>query len=223
MIDQNAARILAANRYAAEMISSPDFPHAGEYVITGPQRGNLNGELGWHLYIGCVVASSGPTRHASDGWVELKHPDGAIRRYSGQFFYRASGALAERIRALFVDEPTPLRPKKPQDFTTEVLKFFADNDIREYLFWTQDLRFFVLCNDLFHWGSSDMEPLTKENLPELVRACQEAGDDGPLLFCARRRGMRPQAAMYQHLDEKNWPLFDTAGPDRKKTVQDVPS
>lgn len=223
MIDQNAARVIVAGRYSAEMISSPDFPQPGEYVISGPQRGNLNGELGWHLYLGCVVASSGPTRHTHDGWVELKHPDGTTRRYSGQFFYRAAGALAERIRALFVTEPTPLMPKKPQEFMAEVLKIFADHDIREYLFWTQDLRFFVTCNDLFHWGSSDLEPLTAESLPDLVRACEEAEDDGPLLYCARRRYMRPQAAMYRHLAEKHWPLFDAAGPERGEAVQDQPS
>jgi hypothetical protein len=111
-MDQHEARLIAGNRYSAEIITAPDFPRPGEYVITGPQRGNLDGEQGWHRYLGCVVASSGPTRHACDGWAEVKHPDGVIRRYSGQFFYRATGVLATRIQALFVTKPIPLHPKK---------------------------------------------------------------------------------------------------------------
>jgi hypothetical protein len=103
-----------------------------------------------------------------------------------------------------------------EDFTNRVLAFFAENDIREYLFWTQDLHFFILCNDLFCWGCSDLEPLAEESLLDLARACADAGDDGPLLYCARRRGMRPQIAMYEHFEERNWPLFDSAGPEREK-------
>ena len=106
--------------------------------------------------------------------------------------------------------------KHSANFSEEVLGFFADHDIREHLFWTQDLKFFILCNDLFHWGCSDLEPLTEETMPELARACKDAGDDGPLLYCARRRGMRPQAPMYKHFNRENQSLFDAAGPERDR-------
>jgi hypothetical protein len=115
MIDQHAARVVVANRYTAEIIIAPDFPQPGDYVIAGPQRNNLNGEQGWHLYLGCVVNTSGDARYDHAGWVEVKHPDGIIRKHSGQFFYRATGALAGRIRNLFVSKPTPLRPGSWRD------------------------------------------------------------------------------------------------------------
>jgi len=48
------------------------------------------------------------------------------------------------------------------------------------------------------------------------RALDEAGDiDGLYLYVARRRGMRPQGAMYKHIEEKNWPLFNLCGPERE--------
>jgi len=39
-----------------------------------------------------------------------------------------------------------------------------------------------------------------------------------LLYCARKRKMRPQGAMYEYLNKENWPLFDECGPVREKSL-----
>lgn len=85
------------------------------------------------------------------------------------------------------------------------------------------LRLYVLCSDLFHWGTADMEEITDANVQSLADTIAECeailgryrADDAPLLWCARQRGMRPQGAYYKHLDEALWPLFDAAGPERE--------
>ena len=40
------------------------------------------------------------------------------------------------------------------------------------------------------------------------------GTHGPLLFCCRVRGMRPQGAALRSIPKPLWPLFDAAGPER---------
>jgi hypothetical protein len=35
-----------------------------------------------------------------------------------------------------------------------------------------------------------------------------------LLWCCRKRAMRPQAAYYKYYPESEWALFDAAGPER---------
>ena len=84
------------------------------------------------------------------------------------------------------------------------------------IFWDENLKFYVLCNDFFFWACSDAEDITEKNFHELEKAIKDAGEqDGPLLFCARMRKMRPQGAAYCLAQQKNWPLFDKCGPPRK--------
>jgi hypothetical protein len=97
----------------------------------------------------------------------------------------------------------------------ELLSFLAEHDVREYVFWTSDLEFYVDCSDVFFWGAGDAEQITAENFEEFKSAVVEAGADGPALFCARMRKERPQGAVYEHLDEENWALFDACGPRRE--------
>lgn len=119
----------------------------------------------------------------------------------------------------------------------------------QVLFWRTDgqyapITFFITCNDLFYWGGSDAEKITKENFPEIRRAIEdvrfalgfpknpsrkEEGDIylknkieefwdaellGALLFCARARKMRPQKPYYKNLPVKIHHLFDECGPNR---------
>lgn len=95
------------------------------------------------------------------------------------------------------------------------------------LWWRQvddeDLRLFVNCNDVFHWGSADVEEITDDNissLEEAVAECQALvgqwdAADGFILWVARMRELRPQGAFYQAIDKRLWSLFDEAGPERE--------
>lgn len=88
------------------------------------------------------------------------------------------------------------------------------------LFWhnsdpTKDAGLFVLCNDVFFWGSADGETVTADNIETLEQAMKDGGRDGAWLFVARVRGERPQGAAYSYIEAERWPLFDAAGPERE--------
>jgi hypothetical protein len=108
-------------------------------------------------------------------------------------------------------------------FMTQVLDLFARLDSRDMLFWrinNGDIRFFVICNDTFAWATADVEEITQDNVKDLeqavadVQAADPDADEwmGPLLFCARQRGMRPMPRM--ELPKMLKPLFDACGPER---------
>jgi len=108
-------------------------------------------------------------------------------------------------------------------FMTRVLDLFSRLDSHDMLFWRMDdgnIRFFVICNDIFFWATADVEEITQgnvENLEQAVADVQVADPDadewmGPLLFCARRRGIRPMPRM--ELPKTLKPLFDACGPER---------
>lgn len=102
------------------------------------------------------------------------------------------------------------------DSIIKLLQLVAEADIHSYIFWNSSLDFFVNCNDLFFWGCADAERITEDSIEDLATAIKDAGDiDGPRLYCARRRKMRPQGCIYKYIDIKNWHLFDACGPERK--------
>lgn len=101
------------------------------------------------------------------------------------------------------------------DFILRVLKLAADYDFESELGWTPELEFFIHCPDFFHWGSADVEPITEDDLALLERSAKDDDVDGPLLFCARKRGMRPQGACYENLTRELWHLYDACGPERE--------
>ena len=94
--------------------------------------------------------------------------------------------------------------------------------------------FYVNVNDLFFWGTADLEEVTPDNIGELERAyadCQAVADEinrgkqpgqrfylwrqlAQMLFAARQRQLRPQGCCYPEHREF-WPLFDAAGPERE--------
>lgn len=100
-------------------------------------------------------------------------------------------------------------------------------DATDELWWRSDadgrLRLFAQCNDVFAWGCADCEEITPANLEILEQARADVAaatnDSWPvqfgILFAARVRGMRPQGAVYPHLDKRVWKLFDAAGPERE--------
>lgn len=72
---------------------------------------------------------------------------------------------------------------------------------------------FINCNDFFFWGCSDCEQLDDWDL--LEQSLNDAGDDGCLLYCARKRKMRPQGAFYKYLKPENHHWFDACGKKRE--------
>lgn len=104
-------------------------------------------------------------------------------------------------------------------FMTKLLVLVSEYDVRESLYWDEDLNFYIICNDIFWWATSDAEDITEETLPILEQALEDAGDtgyDGPYLYCARQRKMRPQGAAYKYIDESNYVYFDEF-PERDDT------
>ena len=92
-------------------------------------------------------------------------------------------------------------------FVMQLLTLTAKYDVNEELLWDENLNFAVLCNDFFFWGTADAEEITPETLAELEQSLKDGGiKDGMLLYCARRRNMRPQGAMYKYID--NHELFN---------------
>lgn len=94
------------------------------------------------------------------------------------------------------------------------------------LWWRVDgeyapVTFFAICNDLFWWGTADLEAITPDNVGALERAMADCRSIDPVvgvcegtgLFCCRVRGLRPQGVAYPK-DERFWPLFDACGPER---------
>lgn len=107
-----------------------------------------------------------------------------------------------------------------------LLDVIWQNDIEECLFYRVDKgepSFYIICNDVFDWGTADLEEITPNDLHKLVKAIDdvtaavnaELPITGALLYCARQRNKRPQGAYYAHMDSEVWPLFNQAGPARE--------
>ncbi len=97
-----------------------------------------------------------------------------------------------------------------------LLRVVATYDLCYELYWDTDLQFCINCNDVFFWGCADAEDVeTEEDIKLLEKCLSETETDGMILYCARRRKMRPQGAIYKGIEEKNWPLFNECGPERE--------
>lgn len=110
----------------------------------------------------------------------------------------------------------PKTPEVSNEFIRKLLKISSKHDVCEELYWSENLEFFVICNDFFFWGAADAEGILQEDL-ELLEQCLIDDDiSGTLLYCARKRKLRPQGAAYKaFLLEESWPLFDACGPERE--------
>jgi hypothetical protein len=72
----------------------------------------------------------------------------------------------------------------------------------------------VNCNDLFFWACADTEEITLEELPALLDCLKLTPAHGEILWCCRKRGMRPQGPYYKYFTKEEQDLFDAAGPER---------
>lgn len=105
------------------------------------------------------------------------------------------------------------------EYIRELTELLLKYDSRSDLFWNfedGELKFYILCNDVFWWATADVEPIPVSKLAMLRQALEEGGAIwGCQLYCARSRGMRPQQPAYPKEPEYR-ELFDACGPERKK-------
>ena len=102
------------------------------------------------------------------------------------------------------------------DKLIKLLTIAARYDAMDTLFWNEELEFSVICNDIFWWGTADLEEITEETIDDFETALIDGGIAwGATLYCARMRKMRPQGAMYEHINKDVWYLFDACGPERE--------
>lgn len=125
-----------------------------------------------------------------------------------------------------------------EKYVFRVLAAWERCDIYEQLMWRvkdDTVRFLAICSDVFYWGTADCEEIAEEDLPMLESTADELLALGgvadaymPELFCARKRGMRPQMpwgrsygakpGVYDkdNLDPRVRALFDACGPVRDR-------
>lgn len=82
-------------------------PKPGEYVITGIQVGNLQGEKSWNRYIGYVVQIRKEAGSFGSDMVLLRHPDGKLCPHHNQSYHRMDKFWLEKAKELFPKEMTP--------------------------------------------------------------------------------------------------------------------
>lgn len=129
------------------------------------------------------------------------------------------------------------------DLVGEILRFSEEHDLYGLLEWyfsvnvENNIKFYINCNDIMHWGCSDNEeidnisfPLLKETFKEIesfsvmdteyeLNLC----DISIMLFVCRMRKMRPQNACYplyrnKGLQWKIHELLNACGPEREVDI-----
>lgn len=100
-----------------------------------------------------------------------------------------------------------------------ILKLAQSFDFIDDLIWDQDLKFAVNCSDVFMWGCVDAEEIvTAEDVNLLQQACRDSNNYGPMLYCAIKRGERPQGAYYEYMHDSEIELFNACGPEREVCI-----
>lgn len=101
------------------------------------------------------------------------------------------------------------------EFIKKVLKLTAEYDHHDSLYWNSNLKFYVKCNDVFWWGTGDLEEITHDDINDLEQALKNSEDEGFILFAARKRNLRPQGAYYNLVNKKDRTLLNACGPKRE--------
>jgi hypothetical protein len=117
------------------------------------------------------------------------------------------------------------------EFVMKLCQIFNgfDGPSCDCLWWRTDdpyapVTFFINCHDALWWATADCDELTPAALPLLeqavtdLKALHPQGDysEAPLLFCCRKRQMRPQRPCYEYIPAVRHPLFDACGPPREE-------
>jgi len=78
----------------------------------------------------------------------------------------------------------------------------------------EKVRLAVNCNDLFYWACADAEEIAVEEIGDLMNCLKLSPGYGVMLWCCRKRKMRPQSPWYKRFSEDEKKLFDDCGPIR---------
>lgn len=118
-------------------------------------------------------------------------------------------------------------------FELELLQTLFKYDDQDAIFWNcsgphAPITFFIQCSDVFWWATADLEKITAEDLPLLKNSYEDekelSGESfyGAILFCARKRGLRPQDPYLDRIgNTKIRELFEACGPKRKPEHQEM--
>jgi hypothetical protein len=158
-------------------------------------------------------------------------PNSSAAARRGEPFRLSGGemwAIARQAAHAIVHRNNPDRPPLQTPFATRVMEIFSLSHADSYgdLFWRVDdgkLTLYANVSDVFMWGGSDVEEITRETLPELEQAYADLKAVGgesftAELYAARRRKMRPQGAAYLGEADEAGPavaaLYNACGPER---------
>lgn len=109
------------------------------------------------------------------------------------------------------------------EFIFEILRLIEEYDLFGDIWWDENINFLADCNDIFYWGTADAEPIRERDL-ELFRQSLKDLEEiesyfafvyGPILYCCRKREMRPQNAFYNTIPQEIHQLFDACGDERE--------
>ena len=104
---QKFKEIVKARDCRSMIFSFVHLPEIGEYLITGLQVGNHNGEKGWHKYIGYVVQIRKGIGCFGSDMILLRHPDGSLEAHENQMYYRMNEYWVNKTKKLFKKGITP--------------------------------------------------------------------------------------------------------------------
>ena len=106
-MDDSILKEVVANRDYQLMVSVSKSPEPGEYVVTGIQAGNHQGEQGWHLYVGYVVQVRKKAGAFGSDLILLRHPDGTLMQHHNQSFYRMESHWEQIVKDQFLSGMNP--------------------------------------------------------------------------------------------------------------------
>ena len=100
-----------------------------------------------------------------------------------------------------------------KDLPDEVIDCLMEDKIGIYVR-DEEIKLYVNCNDLFYWACADSEDFELADLDDFKQAYKDSPGNGNLLWCCRKRKMRPQKPFYRYFDESDAELFNACGPER---------
>lgn len=102
----------------------------------------------------------------------------------------------------------------PADVRDDIINFIIKDKIQISV-GKDTINFWINCNDLFAWACADGEDFELSDLEDFKKAFKDSPDNGDILWCCRKRKMRPQGPCYKYFSKEEKKLFDAAGPKRK--------
>jgi len=84
------------------------------------------------------------------------------------------------------------------------IKFVPDNSKKEFHCEDGEIKeetivLFVICNDLFAWGTADGENITLEEIPNLYKSWANDKHWGVSKWCCKKRNLKPQKPIIEDM------------------------